>query len=291
MRPLLIQDAEKFEHHYFLRRITSGRLDITAASEWYTSSEVCWGDLAQIGQLPASERPRAVFLKGLVHLLAPSTEDEMPNTFAFDLGRLANLKSSIHVCLALDICVRTLERFAREDAQTRGPLRGDVVERLRKSVLSLLSESEGATGHTKEWMENVDKIALEIGRRVQEMSARSVPIGRDVTDRIQRYLQVDLQPQSSLWQDLEATFLQCVWSKTLPAMVDGKISPLEPDRANTKTPILAEPPTKSTCSCSSIATPLARMASLHWQVFGPLVYSVQQEEEEEIKVDSRERNE
>ncbi|KAG6028303.1 hypothetical protein E4U41_000709 [Claviceps citrina] len=133
LRPVLIEDTTHFEQKFFLKKITSRKLDISGAREWYRSTERQFsaplggpGAGAGAGHVSSARHvgDMGIFLEALSRLVLPSSADKrVPSTFLFDEERIMKLRSDVADAINLDICMRMyedLERVGRYSAKMLG---------------------------------------------------------------------------------------------------------------------------------------------------------------------------
>ncbi|KAI9829045.1 MAG: hypothetical protein M1832_000068 [Thelocarpon impressellum] len=279
IRPLLIDDTVTFEQHYFLRRIANGTLDPQPAIAWYSAYERYWGHRHEVVGLSDRDRPLAIFLRGVVDFLGSSTVD-LPATFVFDCERMTSLKADVLGLVALEVCVKKLENTLEEQGH-RAALPDEEIQGLKIAALSLVGECGDRDVCRSHWLDSVDKLALEIARRAQRLTGTC--FGQKALARLEGELQTDLLPRSGLWQYVEGRALESVWTQTCKQSVDYLKLPMLAVAETACPSSLHERPAENVSSLfSSVVTSLARIASLHWRVFGSIVYLRPQDFECEI---------
>ncbi|KHO01943.1 cAMP-mediated signaling protein Sok1 [Metarhizium album ARSEF 1941] len=122
LRPVLIEDTTHFEQKFFLKKIQSGKVDITGAREWYREFERSHS--ATLINTTQTFGDMGVFFEALSRLVLPSSgEKRVPSTFLFDEERIMKLRSDMVDVINLDICMRMyedLERVARYSSKMLG---------------------------------------------------------------------------------------------------------------------------------------------------------------------------
>ena len=109
-----------FEQKFFMRKIASGRIDLSSAHAWFT--QAC--SLPDVGPLDPMTPQLANtwhFMKGLVNLSLPSKEAEViPHTFLFDEDRLIKLRADIEDLVNLEICMQMYHELEITSRRQRG---------------------------------------------------------------------------------------------------------------------------------------------------------------------------
>lgn len=112
LRPVLIEDTTHFEHKFFMKRMESGKTDISMSRQWYKDAEQTYTDAR--AHPSQSFGDMGVFFEGLSRLMLPSAWDErLPNTFLFDEERLMKLRADVLDAINLEVCMRIYEDFER----------------------------------------------------------------------------------------------------------------------------------------------------------------------------------
>ncbi|RFU81754.1 camp-mediated signaling sok1 [Trichoderma arundinaceum] len=112
LRPVLIEDTTHFEQKFFLKRMESGKTDISMSRQWYKEAEQTYADSR--GRPSQSFGDMGVFFDGLSRLMLPSAWDErLPNTFLFDEERLMKLRADVLDAINLEVCMRVYEDFEK----------------------------------------------------------------------------------------------------------------------------------------------------------------------------------
>lgn len=272
LRGLLIEDTVNFQQRYHLHRLNQGRIDVTRARMWYRREET---HLLDCDVCPnALETFTSAFLRSLVSQTPLST---FPETFYLDTERLRGLRSDLHNAIHLDICCDLFDLLARNkvNEQSRDAAR----TALRSAVSDIVGES-------RRYLDNAANIAVEIVRLVLNLEGASVPYDADMTDFVEQRLRVDLQVSSMAF----STQIQETMEKRLPplysaintngrltmlALHDSMLPPTQPSsivmgptqRQNKEEQIMQE-----------ILQRAAHLAIIHWHVWSPMVYNIQDEE-------------
>ncbi|KAJ6790314.1 hypothetical protein PWT90_10492 [Aphanocladium album] len=118
LRPVLIEDTIHFEQKFFFKKISSRKLDISAAKHWYKEADAKHADSITNSTLNFGET--GVFFEALSRLILPSSpEKRLPSTFLFDEERIHKLRSDMLDAINLEVCMRMyedLERIGRINA-------------------------------------------------------------------------------------------------------------------------------------------------------------------------------
>lgn len=117
LRPALIEDTIHFEQKFFLKRMESGKTDISMSRQWYKEAEQAYADSRM--HPSQSFGDMGVFFEGLSRLMLPSAwEERLPNTFTFDEERLMKLRADVLDAINLEVCMRVYEDFERIGRRT-----------------------------------------------------------------------------------------------------------------------------------------------------------------------------
>lgn len=277
LRTLLIEDTINFEQHLFLRRMNTGRLDVNPTRRWYAQIQQDWIDRQESAQTFVDGSPVQLFVWGLTEAVSSSQRVGLPETFAFDMDRLHNLRADLHDIIALEICVKVFELSTYEEFNHRGRIPYDTIRQLRLGILSLVSDASGRII----WHEHSSELALEMGRLAHKLkcdpSCPDEKMIERIEDRLRRYSTVG----SRIWQHYEDRAMKYIGRETLKQTVKFLSQPLltVAESAGTQAPDAATSTFEALVA--DVAKRLAHIASLHWRVFGPIIYLVPEEEEDE----------
>ncbi len=111
LRPVLIEDTIQFEQKFFLKKISSKKIDTASAKKWYKDVDAQHADSITNSTLTFGET--GVFFQGLSRLIMPSSpEKRLPSTFLFDEERILKLRSDMLDTINLEVCMRMYEDLA-----------------------------------------------------------------------------------------------------------------------------------------------------------------------------------
>ena len=278
LRTLLIQETVVFECDTFLQRIKAGQLDISSAQRWYARARQRAGPKKEKNQGGVDRYPVKILLQGLTEgVLSPSGVD-LPETFTLDEERLQSIRSDLHNVVWMDICVRIFEVAAYEAIGRQEQIPNKFIHEFRSVILLLVRNARGKIS----WRENMTELALEIDRRVYQLRSNSALRYRPnekTVQRIELYLRQCSVVGCKVWQSFEDVAREHVRREglrmtlrflDLPLVTVADLSldtGLQAPEGTASSP-------RSTVSetLDDIAKRLAQIASLHWRVFGPLVY-------------------
>ncbi|KAL7944444.1 T-complex protein 11 domain-containing protein [Trichoderma barbatum] len=110
LRPVLIEDTTHFEQKFFVKRMESGKTDISMSKQWYKEAEQVYTDSRS--HPSQSFGDMGVFFEALSRLMLPSAwEERLPNTFLFDEERLMKLRADVLDAINIEVCMRVYEDF------------------------------------------------------------------------------------------------------------------------------------------------------------------------------------
>ncbi|KAI9789693.1 MAG: hypothetical protein M1816_005868 [Peltula sp. TS41687] len=276
LRTLLIEDTVSFEQHLFLQRVNNGRLDVNSARRWYAQVQQDWMDQQESAETCYVDgNPVEVLVRGLTEAISSSQSIDLPETFAFDYDRLDNLRVDLQDMITLEICVKVFELSAYEEFNHRGRIPDDTIREMRLAILSLVNDASGRIA----WLEHSAELALEMVRLAHKLKCdSSCPDERTIErieDRLIRYWTVE----SRIWQHYEDRAMRFIGQKALKQTLKFLSQPL----LNVAESAGEQAPDAATSTFETLLADLARrlahIASLHWRVFGPIVYSLTDEEQ------------
>jgi hypothetical protein len=112
LRPVLIEDTTHFEQKFFSKKISTRKLDITSAMQWYREADLRYA--GRVGHASQTFADMGVFFEALSRLVLPSNADKrLPSTFLFDEERIMKLRADAVDAVNLDICMRMYEDLDR----------------------------------------------------------------------------------------------------------------------------------------------------------------------------------
>ncbi|KFA45911.1 hypothetical protein S40293_07554 [Stachybotrys chartarum IBT 40293] len=108
LRPVLIEDTSNFEQRFFVKKMQSGKLDVSPSVLWYREAQRKYATSTNRRGQAFGEM--SVFFEALVDLILPSEQSErVPNTFLFDEERIQKLRSDMMDAVNLEVCMRMYE--------------------------------------------------------------------------------------------------------------------------------------------------------------------------------------
>ncbi|KAI9797814.1 MAG: hypothetical protein M1833_005317 [Piccolia ochrophora] len=283
LRPMLIEDTVNFEKRYFGERLLDGRIDAYQVLRWYSSVQSYWDRLSFSVRPPSRHEPFAPLLRAVVEMLKSSIECPLPSHFEFDTGRIRALRSDVKSFICLMVCISVFRRVVAEYFGLGCNPSQRACLKLRRVIHNLIYNNHS----NLKWFQEVESISLEIGRHAQrEVSADACPSSETICF-IEECLRRNFQPHSPMWQEQEHALQEELWRQTF-ALTKGYLSTTIVTVADVATAPSSSPisPSVSTSPCNSdsiiailessihdIAKRIAHIVCLHWQIFGPLVYS------------------
>ncbi|KAI9848189.1 MAG: hypothetical protein M1837_000863 [Sclerophora amabilis] len=255
LRTLLVADTVTFEQDYFLGRMRQRRFDVDGSCKWYTRNQRIWG---------LHERPMTIFVRAMVGMMLPSNELDRPDTFEFDIGQIDMLRSELVIDLALKVCSDVLTSVAYVDHDYRSTILTGNVEALHHAIRSLLGDGNPR----RRLLENIDSIAIEIGRCLEPLPNRNHGARQVIISKITRELRAGLAMDSGLWQYHEVIAREHIWRDTLSRMehFTGLSIVAVANAASDKSPA------EDRQDYSHISSLLAHLGTIHWRVWSKVLY-------------------
>ncbi|KAI9801387.1 MAG: hypothetical protein M1825_003366 [Sarcosagium campestre] len=287
IRSILIEDTVIVERCYFEQEINSGKLDPEPARLWYNEHRRYWDYHDDSGETTAQEEAVATLLKAVVDAVQPSTDNFMPDTFMFDRERLSAIQSELHGILALEVCVASFRKIVSKLSVLHGQIPTETaLLRLREALQDLMLSAR----HGRPWQMEIAVLALEIGRRAQDLIAPGTFPSPETIRVVEQILAQDLHLYSDGWQQQEEAARDAMWAEAFPrtksflqtpvlAMSDsataGILTPPHGTAPSTvsssPSSLLSSSPTLSS-PYSDVARRVAHVTALHWRIFGSLIY-------------------
>ncbi|GAB7355013.1 hypothetical protein MBLNU459_g5619t1 [Dothideomycetes sp. NU459] len=272
LRGLLIEDTVNFQQRYHLHRLNQGRIDVTRARMWYRREETHLLD-CDMAPNPLQTFTSAFFRS----LMSQSPLSAFPETFQLDAERLKVLRSDLHNRVYLDICCDVFDQLALKKAPDHS------LEAARTTLRSAVSD---IVGESRRFSEHVANISVEIVRLILQLQGASVSYDADMTDCIEQRLRVDLQVSSMAF----TTRVQRTMDDYLPALyhainTNGRLTILALHDlmlpcTQPKTLVQAEAKTQNQGEqvMEEILRRATHLAIIHWHVWSPIVYNIQDDE-------------
>ena len=284
MRPLLIDDALKFQRRYNLHRIEAGRVSALSAKKWLDRQ------ISDLTTEQQSSTPLEALIAGLVRdLLFNDTNSICPSTFYLDLDRLRALRIELHSSIYQVICREVLIEIA-------GPeLRG---AELHKATMMLQSSVSDIAGLHGRFVERLDNIAVEIVRVLLTIEGRDPPFDTNLLSLAEQKLRDYLHPNSRVFHAAAKNLSENLIIKIQARVKDcAKLSALDLHDAlvpmgSSRTsavgfgavcapPALPALGAETLDPCEDLVRRFTHIIALHWQVWAEMVYLVNTAEPEE----------
>lgn len=277
LRTLLIEDTVSFEQHLFVQRMKNHRLDVNPARRWYAQAQREWINQRESAQTCINSDPVEILVRGLTEAISSSQSIELPEIFGFDMDRLHNLRVDLHDIITLEICVKVFELSTYEEFNRRGRISEDTIRELRPAILSLVNDASGRTA----WREHSSELALEMGRLAHKLKSDSSCPDEKMIERIEDRLMRYSTVGSRIWQHYEDRATKYIGRETLKQTLKFLSQPLliVAESAGTQAPDAATSTFEALLA--DVAKRLAHIASLHWRVFGPIIYLMTEEEDDQ----------
>lgn len=268
LRTLLIEDTITFERRQCLKHIERGRLDISSAQTWYNRNVRLPGSSTDSNQAAHDGVPVAPLVNGLVDFLLLPTETRLPSTFALDDERLQALRLDLQGHLALEVCNRVFQISACIDLDLSQLPSDNIRERLEVIALSSHDEVDGL----KTFRLNTDQLAVEMARLVRIVKGEPAVPQVEVVDRIEARLERSLRLDSSLWRIHKEFARKVIDREALKQTQTFLSQPVLTAAESVDALCQRDSSVTFEARLVGVATKLAHIASLHWHVFGSLVY-------------------
>ncbi|KAM3483408.1 hypothetical protein MY8738_003236 [Beauveria namnaoensis] len=112
LRPVLIEDTIHFEQKFFIKKMSSRKVDITSSKKWYKEADALYAD--DMANHAFAFGDTGVFFQALTRLILPSSPDKrLPSTFLFDEERIFKLRSDMLDAINLQVCMTMYEDLDR----------------------------------------------------------------------------------------------------------------------------------------------------------------------------------
>ncbi len=264
---MLIEDTVDFEQRYFLRRIASQRLDVRRSAEWFTNAESHAHVGSRVGTNGRRWHSTVVFFETLVHSLFASPQNDNLQTFAFDQSRLDSLRTEIRDLIHLETCSRLFSILTRY-LEYAGSAQSIIILKLRQSIISIVRPTSAESS----WQQNLTNVALEIVRTAHHLSSSENFTDLDLVDFAENYLRKGLDVESAGYRQVGRAIEQALtpmvldrvssYSELSPLMIYDYSGPGKDSRASDG----------AIQDLEDVAKLVAHIGTLHWRVWGPLVY-------------------
>ncbi|KAI9712635.1 MAG: hypothetical protein M1812_006815 [Candelaria pacifica] len=267
LKPLLIDDTVDFEQRYFLRRIASQRVDIRRSAEWFNNAK----NNAHTDPRLEKGGPQwhsTVFFTALVHSLFALHHNNDLQTFAFDQSRLDSLRREIRDFTHLETCCRLFSNLTLY-LENAGSAPSNVTLKLRRSIITIVRNPNGESS----WQQNLTNVALEIVRTAHCASSSETLTDLELVDFAEDYLRQELDVSSADYQRIARAIEQALlpmvlekvgsYAELSPLSIYDNVSP-ENGTKGSEGPIR---------DLEEVAKQIAHAGTLHWRVWGPLLYS------------------
>ncbi|GAB7342098.1 hypothetical protein MBLNU457_g0374t1 [Dothideomycetes sp. NU457] len=272
LRGVLIEDAVAFQQRYHIHRLNYGRLDTVRARRWF--------DRESLQHSSSMSRPKdslRIFTSALFRsLLAHSSMSSFPETFQLDAERLRTMRHDLQHLIGLDICCDVFDLLLSNPLSPEA--RESAHRSLKQSITDIVSEGLGS----RRFMDSHANIAVEIARVVCSMDDHT-SIDADLIELAEQRLRSDL-PVSSLAFTARAKTLLANYADKFYAVVKDKsrLSPTALHEFMVPPPsapaaiaglLPSEPKPKS---LDDVFRRMTHVAVLHWHIWSPLAYCVEQ---------------
>jgi len=273
LRGVLIEDAVAFQQRYHIHRLNYGRLDTVRSRRWF--------DREALHHPSSMSQPKdslRIFTSALFRsLLAHSSMSSFPETFQLDGERLRTMRHDLQHLISLDICSDVFDLLLSNplSPEARESAHGS----LKQSITDIVSEGLGS----RRFMDSHANIAVEIVRVVCSIDNHA-NIDADLIELAEQRLRSDL-PVSSLAFTSRAKSLLANHADKFHAMVKDKsrlsatalhefMVPSSASAAGVIANLLPTDPKAK--SLDDVFRRMTHVAVLHWHIWSPLAYCVEQ---------------
>ena len=275
LRGAFIEHTVMFEQQHHLNRLHQGRLDLKRSRTWFKR------EASYVLARNSSANPLEIFTSALTRsLFSQSPFDAFPETFQFDAERLRTLQNDVSIYVQLDVCCDLFDVLVRDKVNEH--VRETGKSTVRATLAVMFSD-------TRRFADNAANIAAEIVRSVLLLQGSSTCHNSELADFVEKRLRVDLQSSSvafsmrvhQLMEENTLRFSSAVQGNlrlSLLALHEAMLSSTH--NATSILPNLRPRPT-STAGESAMHEILRRathMAVIHWHIWSPIVYNVQEHE-------------
>lgn len=193
------------------------------------------------------------FMRATLDMITPSRNSEFPATFQFDNERLDCLREDIREATCLKLCTFLHKQLAMG---VKREVDEQDISRLMETITAILGEETGAAKFTHR--------SADVALSIAHMACGSFPSAA-VIKVAENWLAKHLKTDSPIYKATELTIMKEIVTST-QNVVRAWLSPAA-------FPIgqVADCP-GNVVTIKSIATRLANISYLHWQVFSKLVY-------------------
>lgn len=276
LRAVLIEDGVNFQQKYHLTRMHYGRLDSSKARRWFLREHN-----RHLTSNPQPDKIRVFVAALFKSLLSQSSLSSMPETFSLDSDRLRTMRADLHNLIYTNIC---LEVFDNDLCQSVGEETRNKAKNKFKATLPSL------VGDSRRFVECASNIAVEIVRQSLEAEKSADKFDARRTELAEGRLECELV-STSIHFNRQAKQLYSTFAPRLEKMIRENLplTPLtlhdkmfapSPSRVTLGNPSAAEKVTtaQQSKSIEAVLGRICHVAVLHWHIWSPLVYDVQEEE-------------
>lgn len=263
-RPRIIHEIVRLERHYFADEISSGRMRIHDAKDWYSWTRYHGG----MQRYSCNELD--VFFQGLSRLVLPSSDSAIPGNFVHDHNNLMRVRKEILDAVNIDVCIRIFQGLEDGNLTLRIACGQRDASELLKFLSNLLPTLSSEP--SKSWQSLAPLIAAEMGRCLGHD-------GQEQTRAAEARLRDSLcQYNSDTFQQAERDFHQRFLEKILIKVRDCQ-------RASASTYYHSQlemelrlkrsrDPRDEECAdrTDGLANRIAHIGLLHWAVWSDRVY-------------------
>ncbi|KAF2275155.1 uncharacterized protein EI97DRAFT_379747 [Westerdykella ornata] len=305
LKTMLIEDTIHFERHYHLERIVHGqaRVNVEAAHRWYRSQFRGSQDLPIPAQKGTLRFPFEVFLRAMASSLVPGNSyADLPETFYLDYDRLRTIRLELTDLIHFEMCFDLFSQLLQE-LGFQGHIPVSTRHQLRASLWAIITETSDF-GPFQWFSPNSEHIAIELVRQAAELTRSPHLYNHELIDHTNHGL------QAFFLSHYESRAQTILMSHLLPKILDTvshhmHSSPIElfnnltaspgPPIAPALSTLAAAPPPHSVevevddmlatallsptapDQIADIAKRVAHVALLHWRIWGPIAYVLEEE--------------
>lgn len=251
-RPEIVRKIVSLERQFFAGEISSGRMRIDGAKKWYDRAGRDVGDIQR-----CACKSMYIFFRGLARLVLPSCTELIPHTFHYDHDRLKRIREDCLHIVNMGICLRILQDLETGRSQHSESDRSGALLNFLLALLQTASHTDPA--HL--WLSAVPSVAAEMSRSLRDNT-------QELIQSLEARLRGSLcQHDSDIFQKTEKDFHEHLLHQILLETNDAK--PCQGHLASSLDRLLNVGLQGRT---DNLATQIARIGLLHWDVWGEVAY-------------------
>lgn len=276
LRGPLIEDTVNFQQRYHLTRLHRGRLELKRTRMWYKQ------EATYLLACDPAVSPLEIFTSALLRsLLSQSPLAFLPESLYLDAERIRALRGELCGFIQLNICCDLFDHL-----MGRKVIPQILQEQGKRAFRASVSD---IVGPSRRFDESTGHIAVELVRAVLTLEGATTCYDSTLADFVDAQLKVDLK-KSSVAFSIRA---QNMMDETLPVLLKSikqnlKLTTLDLHNAmlstaHTNAPFRLGPTPPSDQdpahqALKDIIRRITHLSVIHWHIWSPIVYTVQEEE-------------